>query len=91
MAAIERLTITVPAELAAGVRAIVAGGEYASTSEVVREALRDWTRLRDSERRALDALREAIRIGDESGPSIPADEVYAELRRIIEARRTSAA
>lgn len=41
-AAIERMTITMPAEMAATLRQTVAGGDYASTSEVVREALREW-------------------------------------------------
>lgn len=87
MSTIERLTITMPAEMAAVLRSTVEGGEYATTSEIVREALRDWTRARDSERRDLDALREAIRIGDESGPGIPAAEVFAELRQMIADRR----
>ncbi len=87
MSAIERMTITRPAEMAATVRQTVAGGEYASTSEVVREALREWTRNRDTERRDLEILREAIRAGDESGPSIPAEEVFAELRQMIVDRR----
>lgn len=87
MSAIERLTITVPAEMAATLRATVEGGEYATTSEIIREALRDWTRARDTERRELAALREAIRVGDESGPGIPAAEVYAELRQMIADRR----
>jgi antitoxin ParD1/3/4 len=38
MADIERLTITLPSDMAA----VVEGGDYASASEVVREALRDW-------------------------------------------------
>lgn len=38
MADIERLTITLPAEMAAAVKVAVEGGDYASTSEVVREA-----------------------------------------------------
>ena len=50
MGAVERMTITMPAELAETLRQTVAGGEYASTSEVVREALRDWTRSRDPDR-----------------------------------------
>lgn len=91
MSAIERITITVPAEMAATLRATVDGGEYASTSEVVREALREWSRHRDTERRELEALREAIRAGDESGPSIPAQEVYAELRQMIAERRAARA
>ncbi len=80
MGAIERMTITMPAELAETLRQTVAGGEYASTSEVVREALRDWTRNRDTERRDLEALRTAIKAGLDSGPGIPADQVFAELR-----------
>ena len=50
MSTIERMTITMPAELAASVRQTVESGEYASTSEVIREALREWTRSRDDER-----------------------------------------
>ena len=86
MSSIERMTITVSAEMVAVLEAAVADGEYASAGEVVREALRDWTRARDLERQELTALREAIRVGDESGPSIPADDVYAELREFIAAR-----
>jgi antitoxin ParD1/3/4 len=80
MPAVERMTVTMPAEMAETLRRTVAGGEYASTSEVVREALREWTRSRDAERRDLDALRAAIRAGLDSGPGLPADQVFAELR-----------
>jgi len=80
MPAIERMTITMPAELAETLRQTVAGGEYASTSEVVREALREWTRRRDAERQDLEALRAAIKAGLDSGPALPADQVFAELR-----------
>jgi len=83
MSTIERLTVTMPAEMAALLRQTVEGGEYASTSEVVREALRDWSRKQDRERRELEGLRSEIRAGDESGPSIPAEEVFAELRKMI--------
>ena len=76
----ERMTITMPSDMAETLRQTVAGGEYASTSEVVREALRDWTRSRDAERRDLEALRDAIKAGLDSGPGIPDDQVFAELR-----------
>jgi antitoxin ParD1/3/4 len=90
MATIERISITLPAEMAATLRQTVEAGQYASTSEIVREALRAWTRARDDDRRDLETLREAVRLGDESGPGIPADEVFAELRRMIAKRRAEA-
>ena len=39
-----------------------------------------WTPNRDAERRELEALRDAIKAGLDSGPGAPADEVFAELR-----------
>lgn len=60
MAGIERLTITLPSEMAALVKSAVDGGDYASTSEVVREALRDWQIKAEIRRRKLDALRRDI-------------------------------
>jgi antitoxin ParD1/3/4 len=89
MSAIERISITLPAEMAASLRHTVEGGQYASASEIIREALREWTRKRDDELRDLEALREAVKIGDESGAGIPVEEVFAELRRMIAIRRAA--
>ena len=89
MPEIERISVTLPAEMASALRLTVEGGQYASTSEIVREALREWTRSRDSEQRDLQALREAVKLGDESGQSIPADEIFTELRRMIAKRRAT--
>ncbi|MEZ5788288.1 MAG: ribbon-helix-helix protein, CopG family [Xanthobacteraceae bacterium] len=60
MADIERLTITLPAEMAAAVKVAVEGGDYASTSEVVREALRDWKLKRALRLQELEALKADI-------------------------------
>jgi antitoxin ParD1/3/4 len=57
---IERMTITMPAEMAAVVKDAVEGGDYASTSEVIREALRDWKSKRASQVQAFEALRAEI-------------------------------
>lgn len=43
---IERLIVTMPSDMAALIKEAVAGGDYASTSEVVREAVRDWKNKR---------------------------------------------
>ena len=63
MNTIERLTITLTAEIAEAVRTAVAVGEYASSSEVIREALRDWRRKRALQQHELAELRAQIQRG----------------------------
>ena len=60
MSTIERMTITMPAEMAAGLKAAVAAGEYASTSEAVREALRSWKAQRAARLHELATLKKDI-------------------------------
>jgi len=60
MAGIERLTVTLPADMAAVVKRAVARGDYASASEVVREALRDWKMKRALQLQELAALKADI-------------------------------
>jgi antitoxin ParD1/3/4 len=60
MAAIERMTITLPSDMAAIVKDAVEGGDYASSSEVVREALRDWKTKRGLQLQELAALKADI-------------------------------
>jgi antitoxin ParD1/3/4 len=63
MAEIERLTITLPRDMAAIVRDAVERGDYASSSEVVREALRDWKMKRARQLKELEALKADIEKG----------------------------
>ncbi len=60
MPEIERLTITLPAEMARMVKGAVEGGDYASTSEVIREALRDWKMKREVQLHKLAQLKADI-------------------------------
>lgn len=57
---IDRLTITMPTDMAAMVKAAVEDGDYASTSEVVREALRDWRIKRSLQLQELASLKNDI-------------------------------
>ena len=63
MAEIERLTIILTPEMAAVLNDAVAGGDYASTSEVVRDALHDWQARRALQLRELAALKADIDTG----------------------------
>jgi antitoxin ParD1/3/4 len=60
MSMIERMTITMPADMAAVVKAAVDAGDYASTSEVVRDALREWKTRRAIQLQELAALKSDI-------------------------------
>jgi len=58
---------------------LIASGRFNSKSEVLRHGLR---MVEESEARyltELEELREAVRIGMESGPGIPAEEVFADV------------
>ncbi|MGH7119529.1 MAG: ribbon-helix-helix domain-containing protein [Acetobacteraceae bacterium] len=63
MAEIERMTITLPSDMAAVVKGAVEGGDYASSSEVVREALRDWKTKRALQLHEIAALKADIERG----------------------------
>jgi antitoxin ParD1/3/4 len=67
MAEIERVTIALPEPMAASVRAAVEAGEYASTSEVFRDALRLWEARRELRARDVEELRRRWDVGKASG------------------------
>lgn len=83
MAKLERITVTMPEEMAAKMRAAVESGEYATTSEIVREALRDWNDHQERRQVKLNQLRELIREGQES-ESLDGETVLAEFREYVE-------
>jgi antitoxin ParD1/3/4 len=84
------LSITLPHDMAAMVKAKVASGEYATESEVIRDGLRalqardaaveKW--LRDEVAKSYDEYAADPSI------AIPADEVMARLRASYRARQT---
>jgi antitoxin ParD1/3/4 len=60
MPELERLTITLTPELTETIKAAVNDGDYASASEVTREALRDWKVKREIRQEELAALKADI-------------------------------
>lgn len=67
MAEIERITVTFPEPMAAEIRAAVEAGEYATTSEAVRDAVRLWSGRRGMREREIEMLRRAWDEGLASG------------------------
>jgi antitoxin ParD1/3/4 len=90
MAKLERITVTMPEEMAAKMRAAVESGEYATTSEIVREALRDWDAYQERRRQSLERLRAEIAKGME-GEGRPMDEVFDELLKKLQKKKAKTA
>ncbi|MGH6840931.1 MAG: type II toxin-antitoxin system ParD family antitoxin [Methylocella sp.] len=95
MAEIERLTVTLPADMAAAVKSAIADGDYASASEVVREALRDWKMKRALRLQELAALKADIDKGlaDAAAGRVKefdAGKIIARGRKLLAGRSASA-
>jgi antitoxin ParD1/3/4 len=93
MANVEKVSIALTPEILAVVREAVESGEYASSSEVIREALREWKRRRALERKHVEELRLLWEEGLESSPGRLADmaAIKAEARRrLVSAQDTEA-
>ena len=92
MGRIEKISIALPEEMLQSVKEAVDSGAYASTSEVIRDALRGW-QLREPLRKAeIERLRRLWQEGLASGPMEELDfedikrrgrERLAELQRKI--------
>jgi antitoxin ParD1/3/4 len=63
--------------------AAVEAGEYSTTGEIVREAIRDWQFKQELRRQEVERLRRLWDEGKASGPSEPLDldELIGEARR----------
>lgn len=86
MTKIDKISIAITREQHAKIKAAVGRGDYASTSEVIRTALREWEMK--EEMRRLEGERIA-RLWDEgiaSGPAVDGPPVMERLRTKYAAR-----
>jgi antitoxin ParD1/3/4 len=86
----EKMSITLTPELASMINEAVATGNYASTSEVIREALRDW-RVKQMMRQ--QQLQEVRRLWDEAVQGGPGrfrdiEELIQEAERRFQADKS---
>ena len=83
MSNVEKVSIALTQDMLATVKSAVASGDYASLSEVVREALRDWKLRRALEGQSIEEVRRLVKVGIDSGfeRHTGMDEIKAEGRR----------
>ncbi len=82
MSTVKKLSIALTPEMANEVQAAVSSGDYASSSEVIREALRDWRRKRALHAQEIEELRKLWREGIDSGPG-----QYESIDELIDSAR----
>jgi antitoxin ParD1/3/4 len=82
MSKVQKISIALTPELNDLVQEAVSSGRYATSSEVVREALRDWSHYEKAKAQALANLKDLIQQGIDSGPGrfSSIDEVIAEAK-----------
>lgn len=86
MSNIEKISIALPQEMAALVRQAVEAGEYASSSEVIRDALRDWKLKRMMQQQQIEELRRLWHEGLKSGISKRSiEDILQEAQRRFDA------
>ena len=80
----EKISVTMTADMLDAIRASVEAGEYASTSEALRDAVRLWQRRRAEDAERLKAIQARIRRSiDVPRPSLSEAELEARLDRLF--------
>jgi antitoxin ParD1/3/4 len=70
---IQKVSVALTGAQVATLKAAVEAGEYATTSEIVREAVRDWQFKREYRQEDVKRLRRLWDEGKASGPAEPFD------------------
>jgi antitoxin ParD1/3/4 len=80
MANVEKVSVALTPEMAATMRQVVDAGEYASASEVMREALREWKLRRVQRQQAIEELGRQWDIGIAGGAAVDGEQAFARIR-----------
>ncbi len=82
MSTVEKISITLTPEMNRVIKQRVEAGDFASSSELIREALRVWQRREDEHEQKLAAIRGKLQASmDDPRPSLPLDDVFENLRK----------
>ena len=80
-----KISITLPPDMLHRLREAVAAGEYASTSEALRDAVRLWQRQRSEDAERVAALRaRAHRSLADPRPSLTEAEIASRIEALLD-------
>ena len=90
MSAAEKISITLTPEMNRLIKQRVEAGDFASSSELIREALRLWQKRDEEHQERLAALRARIEKSmNDPRPSLSLEEARADFRRHVAAHAKS--
>ena len=81
----KKISISITEELDRTMKDAVKRGEYGSSSEVVRDALRGWHKNREREKLEIQHIRQLVQEGIDSGPGVYTS--IDEIKKAARARR----
>lgn len=81
MSTIDKISIAITREQHERIKAAVASGAYATTSEVIRDALRDWEHREELRRLECERIGRLWDEGIASGPSLEGPETIEAIRQ----------
>lgn len=80
----EKISITMTPEMIRAIRESVDAGEYASTSEALRDAVRVWQKQRHEDAERLAAIRDRVRRSlDDPRADVTAEDMDARLESLF--------
>lgn len=85
MANVEKISVALTPEMAATMREAVNSGEYASASELMRDAIREWRYRRNERSKVLEELGKLWDEGIASGPTLDGEEAFDRIFAAIDA------
>lgn len=78
----EKISITLPPDMLLDIKKKVKAGSYASTSEVIREAMRLWQKREEEHQARLSVIRERLEHSAHSGKPIPIDQAFGQIENL---------
>ncbi len=80
MSALEKITISLPEEMLAEIKAAIDAGEFTNTSEAIRDAIRHWRRSRTVIALNDEELKRLVADGRASGEPVDGEAALRRLR-----------
>ena len=82
----EKISITLPPDMLNIIREKVKEGAYASTSEVIREAMRLWQRQEEEHRARIAFIQARLEQSAHSGKPVLLDAAFEKLEQLHQQR-----